>query len=193
MEFHVTKMIRTRGPGTPRRAKSAIIVPMLRDKSLVPLSHQHHDALFLCVRIERAHATADFDPAAWQAEIQHKFEESICGHFEAEEKILFPEAARFPELQALIRDLLRDHDTLRGYFSRAVAKTLDAEAMLSFADTLSTHIRKEERELFERCQQLMPAEQLSRLGVTLADALKHSPTTCALPTPATRLRPRSKD
>jgi iron-sulfur cluster repair protein YtfE (RIC family) len=166
---------------------------MLRDKSLVPLSHQHHDALFLCVRIERAHAAADFDPGVWQAEIQHKFEESICGHFEAEEKILFPEAARFPELQSLIRDLLRDHDTLRGYFSRAVAKTLDADTLLSFADKLSTHIRKEERELFERCQQLMPPEQLSRLGAALEDALKHIPTSCAVASPATRLRPRNKN
>ena len=163
---------------------------MLRDKNLMPLSHQHHDALFLCVRIERAHAAGDFDVAVWQQEVQHKFEESICGHFEAEEKFLFPEAARYPELQPLVRDLRREHDTLRGYFTRAVNGTLDDEALLSFAEKLSGHIRKEERELFEGCQQVMPPEQLARVGAALDEALKHSPTACSVPSPETRLRPR---
>lgn len=163
---------------------------MLRDKNLVPLSHQHHDALFLCVRIERAHAAGDFDVAAWQREVTHRFEESICGHFEAEEKLLFPEAAQYPELQRLVRELLREHDTLRGYFMRAANGTLDDEALLSFAEKLSTHIRKEERELFEGCQQAMTPEQLARLGAALDDALKHSPTACPVPSHETRLRPR---
>jgi hypothetical protein len=167
-------------------------VPMLRDKNLVPLSHQHHDALFLCVRIERAHAAGDFDVSVWQTEIQHKFEASICGHFEAEEKVLFPEAGRYPELRPMIQELVRDHDNLRGYFSRATAKSLDADGLLLFAEKMSTHIRKEERELFERCQQLMPPEELSRVGAALEDALKHIPNTCAVPSPATRLRSRPK-
>ncbi len=165
---------------------------MLRDRNLVPLSHQHHDALFLCVRIERAHAAGDFDVTVWQAEVQHKFEESVCGHFDAEEKILFPAAGRYPEMQKLIKELLRDHDTLRGYFNRATAGNLDAEGLLSFADKLSGHIRKEERELFERCQQLMPAEELARVGKALDEALRHIPTACAVPRAATRLRPRNK-
>lgn len=165
---------------------------MLRDKNLVPLSHQHHDALFLCVRIERAHEAGDFDVTVWQAEVQHKFQESICAHFEAEEKVLFPEARRYPELQLLVGELLREHDSLRGYFNRAAANSLDADGLVSFADALSAHIRKEERELFERCQQLMPEAELNRVGAALDQALKHVPTTCAVPSPATRLRPRQK-
>ena len=178
--------------GPPRFANREIIRAMLRDKNLVPLSHQHHDALFLCVRIERAHAAGDFHPAVWQREIQHKFEESICGHFDAEEKLLFPEAARYPELERLVRELLREHDTLRGYFARAANGTLDEEALLSFAETLSAHIRKEERELFEGCQQVMSPQQLERLGAELDKALKHSPTACPVPSHQTRLRPRQK-
>ncbi len=165
---------------------------MLRDKNLVPLSHQHHDALFLCVRIERAHAAGDFDVTVWQREVQHKFQDSICGHFEAEEKLLFPEAARYPELQRLVRELLREHDTLRGYFTRAANRTLDDQALLSFCEKLSEHIRKEERELFEGCQQVMPPELLARVGAALDEALKNSPTACAVPSHETRLRPQKK-
>ena len=165
---------------------------MLRDKNLVPLSHQHHDALFLCVRIERAHAAGDFDLAVWQSEVQHKFQESIAAHFEAEEKILFPEARHYPDLQPLVAELLREHDALRGYVSRASANNLDADGLLSFADRLSAHIRNEERELFERCQQLMPEDDLNRIGAALDEALKHVPAACGIPSHATRLRPRQE-
>jgi hypothetical protein len=44
---------------------------MLRDKSLIPLSHQHQRALALCVRIDRAQPIPDADLEAWQAEIEH--------------------------------------------------------------------------------------------------------------------------
>ena len=48
---------------------------MLRDKNLIPLSHQHQHALALCVRIERASPIADADVAAWQAEIAQQFQD----------------------------------------------------------------------------------------------------------------------
>jgi len=40
---------------------------MLRDKNLIPLSHQHQHALALCVRIERASPISADDLEAWQA------------------------------------------------------------------------------------------------------------------------------
>ena len=42
---------------------------MLRDKNLIPLSHQHQRALALCVRIDRAQPIPDADLLTWQAEI----------------------------------------------------------------------------------------------------------------------------
>jgi len=43
---------------------------MLRDKNLIPLSHQHQHALALCVRLDRALQAGEVDAEAWQAEIQ---------------------------------------------------------------------------------------------------------------------------
>ena len=63
---------------------------------------------------------------AWQAEIQQQFESEIGIHFAAEEKELFPAAARFPELQSLVDELLGEHVALRDCFSRAAARSLDA-------------------------------------------------------------------
>ena len=153
---------------------------MLRDKSLVPLSHQHQRALALCVRMDRAFQTGDLDLEAWQAEIQEQFEHEVEFHLAAEEKRVFPVAARLPELHSLVKDLLAEHAVLREFFARAVARTLDATSLESYAEILVTHIRKEERQLFERLQKLMNQEELAALGVQLEGALKNAAPACIL-------------
>lgn len=161
---------------------------MLRDKSLIPLSHQHQRALALCVRIDRAQPIPVRDLESWQAEIEQHFEQEIKIHFAAEEQALFPAARRFPELVALVEELVADHAVLREGFAQAEARSMSAESLTSFAQQLSTHIRKEERQLFERMQNLMTEEDLAALGVRLEDALKDAAQSCILTNEATRLR-----
>ncbi len=164
---------------------------MLRDKNLVPLSRQHHNALALCVRILRAIESGEVDLKAWQAEIRQEFEQEVSSHFEAEESVLFVEAARFQELQPLVRTLLGQHSVLRGYFSKAANGDLTSEDLNVFAEILSSHIRTEERDLFESCQRLMPTDQLASLGGKLNDALESlEGRQCSIRSPATRLRPK---
>ena len=79
---------------------------MLRDKSLIPLSHQHQRALALCVRIERAQPIPEKDLEAWRAEIETLFEHEIKIHFAAEEDVVFPEARNFARLVPLVDELL---------------------------------------------------------------------------------------
>src|SRR4029077_17037549 len=79
---------------------------MLRDKNLIPLSHQHQHCLALCVRLDRAIQAGGVDLEAWQSEIQQIFEQEIAFHFAAEEKEWFPVACRLPQLQPLVQDLL---------------------------------------------------------------------------------------
>ena len=137
---------------------------MLRDKNLVPLSRQHQHALALCVRIDRASPIADSDLAAWQAEITQLCQTEIEIHFVAEEKAVFPAAAQFQELAPLVEELLADHADLRAIFAQAESQQLSAESLLTAAQHLSAHIRKEERQLFERLQELMSQEQLALVG-----------------------------
>jgi iron-sulfur cluster repair protein YtfE (RIC family) len=161
---------------------------MLRDKNLIPLSHQHQRALALCVRIDRASPVPDSDLDAWQAEVAQLFRTEGEIHFAAEERVLFREASRFPELDSLIDELLTEHADLRNYFSAAEARTMSAEDLNAFAKKLSAHIRKEERQLFERMQALMTAEELAALGKVLEGALKDAAYVCALPNATTALR-----
>ncbi len=161
---------------------------MLRNRSLIPLSHQHQRALALCVRIDRAQPIPDVDLQAWQAEIEHQFEMEIKVHFAAEESVLFPIARGFPELAQLVDELAVEHASLRESFSQADSGRMSAVNLPAFAQQLSAHIRKEERQLFERLQQLMSAEELADLGKRLEAALKDTEQSCILPNEVTRLR-----
>lgn len=163
---------------------------MLRDKSLIPLSHQHQRALALCVRIDRAQPIPVTDLESWQAEIEQHFEQEIKIHFSAEERVLFPAARQFHELVSLTDELIADHAALRELFSKAARRGLSAENLVSFSQQLSAHIRKEERQLFERLQQGMNGNDLTALGVHLEEALKDAAQSCILTNETTKLRPR---
>jgi hemerythrin-like domain-containing protein len=163
---------------------------MLRDKNLIPLSHQHQHALALCVRLDRAMKAGEVDLEAWQSEIQQIFEQEIAIHFAAEEKELFPAAARVAELRPQVGELLAEHAALREFFAAAAARTLDADRLKNLGERLSSHIRKEERQLFEEMQRRMSAPELAALGTALDKALAESSDACILPSAATRLRPK---
>ncbi|HEX3352901.1 MAG: hemerythrin domain-containing protein [Terriglobales bacterium] len=163
---------------------------MLRDKNLIPLSHQHQHCLALCVRLDRAIQAGEVDLEAWQAEIQQMFEQEITFHFAAEEKELFPAAARFSELQPLVQELMTGHVLLRDFFSRAAARKLHVAGLQALVEKLASHIRKEERELFEGMQTRMTPEELSSVGAALQRALTDASNACILPSPSTKLRPK---
>ena len=162
---------------------------MLRDKNLIPLSHQHQRALALCVRIDRAQPIPDTDLQAWQTEIEQHFEQEIKIHFTAEEAVIFPAARQYAELVPLVEELIAEHDSLRESFAQAEAHHLSAESLPAFAQQLSAHIRKEERQLFEGMQQLMKSAELANIGLRLEAALKDASQSCILTNEATKLKP----
>jgi hemerythrin-like domain-containing protein len=164
---------------------------MLRDKNLIPLSHQHQHALALCVRIDRAIQAGEADLQSWQAEIHQCFEQEIRIHFDAEEKVLFPAAVK-SGLDPLVRELLAEHSGLRAEFAKAAAQELDIATLHAFATRLSAHIRKEERQLFEDMQRLISPAEMQRIGAALEKELAAATNACALPTDSTRLRSQAE-
>lgn len=164
---------------------------MLRNPSLIPLSHQHQRALALCVRIERAEVRDD-DLRAWRHEIDQIFTLEIRHHFAAEEAVLFPRARQFDELAALVEELKAEHRSLQRDFADAGAGTMDKRGLRDFAQRLSGHIRKEERHLFEELQKRLTNEELKELGGQIAEALKSVDASCLLPNERTRLRPKGE-
>lgn len=154
---------------------------MLRDKNLIPLSHQHQRALALCVRIDRSLDTGKADISSWQQEIELHYSQEIRFHFAAEEQVLFPSAARFAELEALVEELRAEHESLRGFFGRATDRKMGRPDLGEFAKLLSSHIRKEERQLFEAMQKLMQPEEMASIGKRLEQSLQEARQACILP------------
>jgi len=139
---------------------------MLRDKNLIPLSHQHQHALGLCVLIQRALDGTAPDLPQLQSEIETAWVQEISLHFEAEEAHLFP-AARQVGLQTLVAELIAEHQALRKAFETAGARAMSSGQMRDFAAQLSAHVRKEERQLFEECQARMDPAILGAVGAAL--------------------------
>lgn len=147
---------------------------MLRDRNLIPLSHQHQHALALCVQIERGLCADHPDPQHLQQEIARLFESEIRYHFEAEEKVLFPFAERAPSLRDLVDELRVEHVSLRHYAAGAAANRLTVPELQLFAASLSAHVRKEERQLFEGMQDFFSLEDLTKAGEELDAYFLHS-------------------
>jgi len=147
---------------------------MLRDPSLIPLSHQHQHALALCARIGKAFAEVHDTPDVhrWEAEVVRLFDDEICHHFAAEEKFVFPPADNFEELQQLVDELRIEHTLLRRNVERARARQFTVTDLQVFTATLIQHIRKEEGQLFQGLQRLLTAEALTQMGQELAAHLE---------------------
>jgi hemerythrin-like domain-containing protein len=133
---------------------------MLRDPSLIPLSHQHHNGLALCVLTERS-LGQDASPANVEKLARKaidRYELELTNHFEIEEHILFPAIE-----SALIPDLIADHRRLEALIGSLRAQP-SAALLREFAALLRSHIRREENELFEEIQRRLPRILLDSLG-----------------------------
>jgi len=130
---------------------------MLRDRRLIPLSRQHQHALALCVLTRRGLPSGEITALA--GKIVQTFEIELANHFELEEQVLFPIC---PPL-ALIAELIQEHRRLENLVA-ALRTDPSAELLEEFCALLTAHIRKEERDLFEQVQNILPAGAFDRAG-----------------------------
>ena len=134
---------------------------MLRDRSLIPLSQQHHNGLSLCVLTERSlrEDSSSANVAKLARKAIDRYELELANHFEIEESILFPAI----ENHALVPGLIAEHRQLEALIGRLREGPTTA-LLLEFTALLRTHIRREENELFGDIQRLLPRELLDSLG-----------------------------
>jgi hemerythrin-like domain-containing protein len=134
---------------------------MLRDPSLIPLSHQHHNGLALCVMTRRSLAgdSSAQNVAKLARRAIDRYELELVNHFDIEEQVLFPACGPMP----LIAELIEEHRTIEGLIGQL--RTAPTGALLEeFCTLFSGHIRREENVLFEEIQRELPREVLDRAG-----------------------------
>ncbi len=88
-----------------------------------------------------------------------RYELELVNHFEIEEQVLFPACQPMP----LIRELLAEHRAIEALVAHLRAAPSPA-LLEEFCVLLSSHIRREEGELFEQIQRSLPREALDRVG-----------------------------
>ena len=111
---------------------------MQRDPSLIPLSHQHHNGLALCVMTRRALAADSSDSnVSQQAQDRPLIEQLVSEHRQLE------------KLVAMLRE-------------QPAAAVIE-----EFCALLSSHIRMEEKQLFEAVQRELPRQELDRIGAEI--------------------------
>lgn len=136
---------------------------MKRDQALRPLSREHHVLLELALRMRRAtsedvNAVCGAFRAFWRNE--------GARHLEAEEQVLLPAFARRGDARsAIVLDVLGDHVELRMRAGRLVGHGAPRPGEVqALGSLLTTHVRREERELFPLIEATLTNAELEGLG-----------------------------
>ena len=144
---------------------------MKRSPELTPLSHDHHQALFVALQLKRAQ-----DPAPGQAYLAFLYRDGDR-HFEIEESILLPGwLAADPAADREAADrVLAEHRELRAGAARLRSGRASVEELHALGELLEAHVRFEERELFPMIEVGLDEAALAELGAAIAAVEDRSP------------------
>lgn len=141
---------------------------MLRDRALVPLSQQHHNALALCVLTERS-LEGEASPetlARVAARAVDRWDLEISNHFAVEEEVVFPVIVRELGEYPLVDEFVAEHRQLEKFVDQ-LRVAPEASLLRQFTGLLRQHIRREESELFEDIQRRLTRQVLDALGAEI--------------------------
>jgi hemerythrin-like domain-containing protein len=91
-----------------------------------------------------------------------RYELELVNHFEIEEQVLFPACGPLP----LVAELIADHRAIEAFVVQ-LREAPSAELLEQFCALLSSHIRREENELFETIQKSLPRDVLDGMGAEI--------------------------
>ncbi len=94
--------------------------------------------------------------------IVDRYELELINHFEIEEQVLFPVCGPLPVVDSLVGE----HRAMEALIAQ-LRTSPRADLLEQFCQLLSTHIRREENELFELIQRSLPREVLDRAGAEI--------------------------
>jgi hemerythrin-like domain-containing protein len=141
---------------------------MRRHGALIALSNEHHGELVQARRLLRAAAQGSDDErlAAADAYLETFFAETV-DHFRREEEELFPlyrrHAGGTETLERILREHMELHGLARALRAEVAGGSVRAETLRTLGTLLRSHVRLEERELFEAIQQTVPLAELDHL------------------------------
>lgn len=147
-----------------------------RHKGLHRLSHHHHHALVAAHRLMKAGTEeSEFSleelleilATFWRMEGQP--------HFREEEELLLPVYAKYGSLdRPEIAEMLLEHVQIRSMVRHALEQRPPAaEFLRNLGQKLEAHVRKEERVIFVFMEEVIPDDELLKLGTQFTDLTAH--------------------
>jgi hemerythrin-like domain-containing protein len=136
-----------------------------RSPALAPLSRDHQHALYAALRLRRAEAEGLSDAVD---HFLRFFDDEGRRHFEIEEELILP---ALPDDDGdwadAVQRVREDHAAIR---EAAESDDWTTESAQALGTRLNDHVRFEERVLFPIVEQRLPADDLDRLGIAVAEA-----------------------
>ncbi len=135
-------------------------LPIKRNPALVRFSRDHHHGLLLVWKIREGfrRSVAGERIAEYSA---YFFDKELVPHFEDEEKNLF---ARMPPGNDLRVKAEAEHNEMRSIADKLRSGKSEESDLENFAQLLESHIRFEERRLFNHLQEHLTEEELEQIG-----------------------------
>jgi iron-sulfur cluster repair protein YtfE (RIC family) len=152
-------------------------MPLRRHPALRSLSRDHHLALQLARGLQTEaspllRAQLPREKGALVAYVQRVFAEELAAHFDSEDVVLAPAVAgRAADLDRIVCDIESEHVeifTLVAQLPDAAPDDAALQAMLDrLGHLLEDHVRREEREYYQRIQEVLDEASMQQLGAAL--------------------------
>lgn len=153
-----------------------------RHPALIPLSNEHFSHLIFADRLKKGkpfNKSSNWPPND-KPELQVKraieyFSIDILNHFKTEEEIVFALYIRYlsenDSHYELLQNILNQHKIVKQKISELNIGTEDdiRRKIIEIGEFIETHIRTEERKLFEEIQKIIPEVELIKIGPILAE------------------------
>lgn len=138
--------------------------PIKRSAELAPLSRDHHQGLLLAFKLRQG-IKKSIEASRMAAYAKWFWTAHLVPHFDKEERYLPPVMG---ENDPLIQQMMEEHVAIKSKIEH-LAETATNEAFEDVAQTITQHIRFEERVLFNEAEKRATPAQLQFLAAHLMD------------------------
>lgn len=147
---------------------------MKRHSALYQLSHDHHQGLILAQQLKKGAPRYKGMPSTLDGKKEYAisfYNAELVKHFKDEEKILFPSVLkRDDEVDSLVEEIVSEHRKIESLISDLRGNNNVANIMDELGRLLENHIRKEERVLFPKIQEILSEEEIVIIGKRLTSS-----------------------
>ncbi len=145
-----------------------------RDKALHILSHDHHHGLILAQLVKKGSPKYKNLPETTEGKKDYSirfYNDELIKHFEDEEKILFPVVnGKDDEIDNLIEEIITEHKKIKQLINRLDSDEGVENNLDELGNILESHIRKEERNLFMKIQEILTEDELTSVEKQLTES-----------------------